>query len=218
MTFVKICGITNVEDALLAAGFGADSLGFNFYTPSPRYLTPDAAGEMIRQLPANIQKVGVFVDHGLDEIIDIVKISGLDAIQLHGDETRDFVAEVRRRTGSITIKAVAVTPHFQLSDVLSYQADAILVDRYSTTERGGTGQVTDWEVAKTIATTGCKLYLAGGLTPENVADGINAVKPFAVDACSCLEMNKGKKDPAKLRAFIEKAKRGFTRYGSVTEA
>lgn len=203
MTKVKICGITNLEDALLSAKFGADALGFNFYEKSPRHISPESAREIIDQLPDGVLKVGVFVNEGLDNIVEIAHKTKLNAIQLHGEESPEFTNELKAKTGLDMIKAFRVLKEFDVENTKKYDVDAILLDAYSPNEYGGTGETFDWEVAKRIE---AKLYLAGGLSPENVADAIRAVRPYAVDACSCLERSKGVKDRDKLERFIENAK------------
>ena len=131
MTKVKICGITNLEDALLSAKFGADALGFNFYEKSPRYITPENAREIIEQLPESILKVGVFVNESLEKIVEIAAIAKLDAIQLHGEETPEFARELKSKTNLEIIKAFRVSPEFKPEDVLQYEVDAILLDAYN---------------------------------------------------------------------------------------
>lgn len=202
MTKVKICGITNPEDALWSAKFGADALGFNFYERSPRYIAPEKAREIIRQLPPEILKIGVFVNESLEKIREIAAMAKLDAVQLHGEETPEFVLEIKAKTNLEIIKAFRVSPEFKPEDVLRYEVDAILLDAYSPQEHGGTGETFDWEIAKKVREIFPKMYLAGGLSYENVAGGIGEVKPFAVDACSCLEIEKGQKDKIKLINFI----------------
>lgn len=202
MTKVKICGITNLEDALLSAKFGADALGFNFYEKSPRYIAPEKAREIIEQLPKEVLKVGVFVNEKLEKIIDIAAIAKLDALQLHGEETPEFANELKAKTNLEIIKAFRVSPEFQPEDVLRYETDAILLDAYSPKEHGGTGETFDWEIAKKVQRIFPKMYLAGGLSHNNIAKAISDVGPFAVDACSCLEIEKGKKDEIDLINFI----------------
>jgi phosphoribosylanthranilate isomerase len=202
MTRVKICGITNLEDALLSAKFGADALGFNFYAKSPRSLALEKAREIIEQLPPEILKIGVFVNESLEKICEIVGIAKLDAIQLHGEETPKFVRQIKAKTNLEIIKAFRVSPEFKPEDVLQYEIDAVLLDAYSPKEHGGTGETFNWEIAKKVQEIFPKMYLAGGLSPENVAKAIENVQPFAVDACSCLEIRKGFKDAQKLKNFI----------------
>jgi len=202
MTKVKICGITNLADALLAAKFGADALGFNFYEKSPRYIVPEKAREIIEQLPENILKVGVFVNESLDKIVEIAEITKLDALQLHGEETPEFACELKSKTNLEIIKAFRVSPEFKPEDVLKYETDAILLDAYNPQEHGGTGEIFDLKIAKKVQEIFPKMYLAGGLSHENVRKALKVVLPYGVDSCSLLEMEKGKKDETKLINFI----------------
>jgi phosphoribosylanthranilate isomerase len=206
MTKVKICGITNLEDALLSAKFGADALGFNFYPKSPRYISPEKAREIIEQLPKKVLKVGVFVNESLEKISEIASIAKLDAIQLHGKETPKLVRELKAKTNLEIIKAFRVSPEFKPEDVLQYEVDAILLDAYSANEYGGTGETFDWKIAKKVREIFPKMYLAGGLRHENIRRAIRAVEPFSVDACSGVEVEKCKKDNVKLINFVTKAK------------
>ena len=198
MTKVKICGITNLEDALLSAKFGADALGFNFYKQSPRYITPENAREIIEQLPQGILKVGVFVNESLDKIVEIAAIAKLDALQLHGEETPEFARELKAKTNLEIIKAFRVSPEFKPEDVLQYEVDAILLDAYNPKEHGGTGETFDWVIAKKVQEIFPKMYLAGGLSDVNIGDAVNQVKPYSVDVCSKVETHKGKKNKLKL--------------------
>ena len=202
MTKVKICGITNLEDALLSAKFGADALGFNFYEKSPRYILPGKAREIIEKLPPEILKVGVFVNESLEKIAEIAETAKLDALQLHGEETPEFARELKAKTDLEIIKAFRVRREFKPEDVLQYDTDAILLDAYNPQEHGGTGETFDWEIAKNVQKISPKMFLAGGLSPDNIAKAIFEVKPFAVDACSSLESEKGIKDSKKVRDFI----------------
>jgi phosphoribosylanthranilate isomerase len=207
MTKVKICGITNLEDALLSAKFGADALGFNFYEKSPRYIAPEKAREITEQLPPEILKVGVFVNESLEQIAEIAAIAKLDALQLHGEETPEFARELKAKTNLEIIKAFRVSPAFKPEDVLNYETDAILLDAYSPKEHGGTGETFDWKIARKIQEIFPKMYLAGGLTHENIGRAIWEVKPFAVDVCSGVECQKGQKDKIILINFTTKAKK-----------
>jgi phosphoribosylanthranilate isomerase len=209
MTKVKICGITNLEDALLSAKVGADALGFNFYEKSPRYIEPVAARGIIDQLPDSIQKVGVFVNESLENILGIVKDAGLDIIQLHGDESPEFVSDVKDQCGLKIIKAFRISSSFKQNDVLQYDVGAILLDSFSAEGFGGTGERFNWSYAKDVQALFPDLYLAGGLDPENIADAITEVRPYAVDVCSGVELKKGQKDHAKVEAFIRNVRRAI---------
>jgi phosphoribosylanthranilate isomerase len=202
MTKVKICGITNLEDALLSAKFGADALGFNFYEKSPRYILPEKAREIIERLPGEILKVGVFVNESKEKILETAETAKLDAIQLHGDETPEFVRELKAETNLEIIKAFRITNGFRAEDVLKHEVDAVLLDAFSPKDYGGTGETFDWRIALKVREIVPKMYLAGGLSVENVAEAIANVEPFAVDACSLLEESKGFKNSEKVRDFI----------------
>ena len=206
MTKVKICGITNLEDAALAAKFGADALGFNFYEQSPRYIVPEKAGEIIAQLPENILKVGVFVNESLKKNVEIARIVKLDARQLHGEETPEFARELKAKTNLEIIKAFRVSPEFKPEDVLQYEVDAILLDAYNPKEHGGTGETFDWEIAKKMQEIFPKMYLAGGISNLNVRMAFHHFHPFGIDVCSGVESSKGKKDKIQLINFIKRAK------------
>ena len=200
MTLVKICGITNLEDAVAAVAMGADALGFNFYKPSPRYITPQSAHEVIKQLPDAILKVGVFVnEESPDQVRQIATESGITALQLHGDESPDYCHDL---ADHYVIKALAVGHNFDTQLVERYQVNAIMLDTKHNTLRGGTGRAFDWSIAQEISKIVPKLYLAGGLSPENVAGAIETVRPYAVDACSSLEDTPGKKNGERMRAFV----------------
>ncbi len=200
MTFVKICGITNLDDALAAVDAGADALGFNFYKPSPRYVAPDVAREIVSRLPTTILTVGVFVNEQSPQSVeDLARRASVTAIQLHGDESPDYCRAIENR---YVIKALAAGADFDMQSALDYAVDAILLDAKHHTLRGGTGRVFDWSIAIEARRTIPKLYLAGGLGIENIEDAINFVDPFAVDACSALEETPGKKNHERMRAFV----------------
>jgi phosphoribosylanthranilate isomerase len=207
MTKIKICGITNPKDAVLSMELGADALGFNFYKESPRYIAPQQVREITDGIGDGILTVGVFVNKPIDEVVDIVSKTGIKAVQLHGDEQAEYVAQLASRTNGKIIKALRVTPNFRPLDAAQFDADAILLDGYSEKERGGTGKSFDWQVAKQVREHVSELYLAGGLSPENVGTAILEVRPFAVDVCSSIESRPGVKDPEKLRSFIENCRR-----------
>jgi phosphoribosylanthranilate isomerase len=197
MTRVKICGITNQEDALFAADAGADALGFVFYAQSPRCIAPDRAREIILRLPPFVAKVGVFVNEELDRVREIMAHCHLDYVQLHGDETPEQVAALSPRA----IKSVRVRSAADIERLAQYQAVAYLLDAYHPTKPGGTGETWDWELA-TVAKRYGPVILAGGLTPDNVADAIGRVHPYAVDVSSGVEAAPGVKDHQKVQRFI----------------
>ena len=205
MVKVKICGITNWSDARRAVESGADLLGFNFVRTSPRYVTPATARRIVKKLPARVSAVGVFQDEAEAKMLAIARSVGLDQLQLHGDETPDEVARLRRRMR--VIKALRVKKPFRAAQVAAYRrADAILLDAYSRKARGGTGKTFDWQVARQAQRQGRRIFLAGGLTPENVGEAIRTVRPYAVDVCSGVESRPGKKDAAKMRGLMEAVK------------
>src|SRR5688572_22070558 len=191
MVKVKICGITNRDDALAAIDAGADALGFNFYDQSPRYVAPVAAQEIIGQLPDGIAMVGVFVNKSVDEITDISSIASLTSIQLHGDESMEFVDELRELCSLEVIKAFRVGKGFVAEEAAGYDVKGVLLDGFAANTRGGTGETFDWEIAKRVRSLIGRLWLAGGLSPENVRSAILEVNPYAVDACSSLESRPG---------------------------
>jgi phosphoribosylanthranilate isomerase len=206
MTRVKICGITIIEDALHAADCGVDAIGFNFYRGSKRYISPNDAAKVVEQIIMRVEKIGVFVNATIAEIMTTEDIAQLDAIQLHGDESPAFIEELRSVSEATIIKAVKIGPDFEPNETVQYLADAILLDAYSMTDIGGTGMTVDWTIAKQVAALHDQTYLAGGLTPENVAEAITLVRPYAVDVASGVELSPGRKDPRKVEEFIRNAK------------
>jgi phosphoribosylanthranilate isomerase len=200
MTVVKICGITSLADALAAVEAGADALGFNFYRPSPRYISPDAARKMIDRLPGSILKVGVFVNEDVKSVSRIVAEANLSAVQLHGDESPEYCAAL---PGTYIIKVFRAGDDFATK---TYNVDAIMLDTKDDLLRGGTGRVFDWSIAQQTNNSNPKLFLAGGLSPENVAEAITTVHPYAVDACSSLEKSPGRKNHERMIAFVNAAR------------
>jgi phosphoribosylanthranilate isomerase len=197
MTLVKICGITTLADAMVAVEAGADALGFNFYRPSPRYIRPEKAREIIDRLPESILKVGVFVNEDVESVARIATEANLSAVQLHGDESPEYCHEL---AGQYVIKVFRAGDGV---DVETYGVDAIMLDTKDDLLRGGTGRVFDWSIAQRTNDSTPKLFLAGGLSPENVAEAITTVRPYAVDACSSLEESPGRKDHTRVRAFVK---------------
>jgi phosphoribosylanthranilate isomerase len=204
MVFVKICGITNLEDARAAVKAGADALGFNFYSRSSRFIAPTAARLIIAELPPSVMTVGVFVNEGgPEDVARMADAAGIRAVQLHGDESPAYCRALSDR---FVIKALRVGPNFTPERALEFETNALLLDAFDRAARGGTGQVIDWRLARRVSEFVPKLFLAGGLTVENVAAAIEAARPYAVDACSGLERAPGRKDTARVRAFIKAAK------------
>jgi phosphoribosylanthranilate isomerase len=199
---VKICGITNPADAAIAAEAGADALGFNFCDKSPRYLAVPAAAAITRTVPPHIVRVGVFVNPDEDLVMRAMGECGLTLLQFHGEETPDFCLQF----GLMSMKAFRVCDAESLKPLLSYPTDAWLLDAYSPAQHGGTGERFNWDLAIQARQWGKPIFLAGGLTAENVAQAIQQAQPYAVDVSSGVEMAPGKKDPEKLRAFIRAAK------------
>jgi phosphoribosylanthranilate isomerase len=197
---VKICGITNLDDALAAVAAGADALGFNFYPQSPRYLSPETAQSIIDRLPAKVLTVGVFVNEELDSIRKIASTAGVRGLQLHGDESPEYCKALN---DYYLIKVFAADAEFRPERVLDYDVSAIMLDALDRDGvRGGTGRVSNWSLAAKTTQLFAKLFLAGGLSAENVGEAIERVKPYAVDACSLLENSPGRKDHQRLRAFV----------------
>jgi phosphoribosylanthranilate isomerase len=204
MTLIKICGITNLDDALVAVGAGADALGFNFYPPSSRYIEPDAARRIIEQLPDTILPVGVFVNESSQSVKAIAQDVGLRALQLHGDELPDYCNQLN---DWFVIKTFAVKEGFDETATSRYEVNAIMLDASHKELKGGTGQVIDWSIARRIRDQGKPMFLAGGLSPENVANAIKTVEPYAVDSCSALESAPGRKDHDRVKAFVKVVRR-----------
>ncbi|MBF0342802.1 MAG: phosphoribosylanthranilate isomerase [Nitrospirae bacterium] len=199
---VKICGITNIEDAIAAAEGGADAIGFVFYDKSPRYVTPQEVTAIVKELPPFITTVGVFVNEKEDVIKEKMAQSGLDVVQLHGDETPQMCGAYSR-----VIKAFRVREFMDLSVLANYKVQAYLLDTYDDNAYGGTGKLFNWDVAVEAKQFG-RIVLAGGLNIENVRDAVRWVGPYAVDVSSAVEETKRKKNHYKIKAFIEEAKSG----------
>jgi phosphoribosylanthranilate isomerase len=202
MVHVKICGITSLEDARLAVEAGADALGFVFYPPSPRYVTPEQAEQIVQTLPPFVTTVGLFVDAALDIINDTAARCGLDRIQLHGRETPEYCRQVTRPV----IKAVRIKDAASLAHVPDYKVSAYLLDTYvEGALPGGTGASFSWELAARAKPYG-PVILAGGLTPENIEVAIVQTRPYGVDVSTGVERAPGIKDHQKVRDFIARAK------------
>ena len=204
MTEIKICGITSLEDARIAALAGANALGFIFHPASPRHVTPERSKEIASMLPVSICRVGVFVDCDAGEVKRISRFCKLDLIQLHGNESPDYC---RRFPHSVLLKAVALRSEEDLAVLNEYPVKAIVVDAYDPGLPGGTGKTCDWNLAKRAGEK-CALILAGGLNSGNIHAAIEHVRPRAVDIASGVEAKPGTKDPDKIREFIAAVK-GF---------
>lgn len=204
MVRIKVCGITNRDDALAAVAAGADALGFNFYTRSPRYVAPSLARSIIEAVPREVWCVGVFVDEESPAAVArLAEESGVAAVQLHGEESPAYCAAL---SGRPVIKALRVGASFAPEEALAYPADAILLDSFSRRARGGTGETFDWSLARRTRELVSQLYLAGGLTPENVGRAVRAVRPFAVDVCSGVELAPGRKGAELMGRFVAAAR------------
>lgn len=197
---VKICGITRVEDALAAVEAGADALGFMFYPPSPRHLSLEAAQAIIALLPPFVARVGVFVDASAEAIRTTADACGLDTLQLHGAETPEFCRTLAPRP---VLKAFRIRGPECLEALPAYAGQAWLLDSYVAGTLGGTGRTFNWDLAATAVRQGGRVVLAGGLTPDNVAAAVRAVRPWAVDVSSGVEASPGCKDPARMRDFLQ---------------
>ncbi len=200
MTWIKICGITNLEDALDAAGLGVNALGFIF-APSPRRIEPSAAREIIARLPPRLEKVGVFVDEDPGELLRVAAFCGLTAVQLHGREDPDY----SRRISLRVIKAIRVKSPESLDDLDKYPTASILLDAWRPDRAGGTGEPFPWEWAGKIR--GREFILSGGLHPGNVYEAIRLLRPAGVDVSSGVEIFPGKKDLSKMIEFLKEVKR-----------
>ena len=198
---VKICGITNPEDAYHASVCGADALGFVFYAGSPRFVDPDLVRQIIADLPPFVTTVGLFVNEAPARIREMVDFCGLDTVQLHGDEQPDQCHYPPSRA----IKAVRLKERDDHSAFSAYQVSALLLDAYVPDHFGGTGHRCDWAQAALIAAQQ-RVILAGGLNPENVAEAVRQVHPYGVDVSSGVEKKPGQKDPEKVARFIRAAK------------
>jgi len=207
---VKICGITNRDDARAAIEAGADLLGFNFYQKSPRYIAPEKAREIAAEIRSDGQKpllVGVFVNSLLEEVRSILEIAQIDLAQLHGDEPVHLLETLNGRG----FKALRPTSETEAAIDAEWfapygpNAPALLIDAYRKDQYGGTGHVANWSIATKLAQQ-YPILLAGGLMPENVAEAVRQVRPWGVDVASGVELSPGKKDAAKMRLFVERCR------------
>jgi phosphoribosylanthranilate isomerase len=202
MVKIKICGITNIDDAMAAVDFGADALGFNFFRKSPRYIEPHKAAEIIAQLPPFIVPVAIFVNEREERIREILTSACIHGVQFHGDETPEFC----QRFGNHVIKAFQVKDKESIKHMAHYRVSAYLLDSYREGVRGGTGVTFDWHLAVVAKTFG-RIILAGGLNPDNVAEAVKLVQPYGVDVAGGVEREKGIKDHAKMKKFITEVRR-----------
>lgn len=216
--WVKICGTTNLEDALAAVDAGADALGFVF-AESPRRVEPSVAAHITPSLPVGIERIGVFVNETAERIREIVEEAGLSGVQLHGEESLDFAAKLGANLGPIRmLRVIPVLPIRRIREMvatggvvmkLGRGIDAVLIDSAVQGQRGGSGQTWNWEMGKFLLESfrdNVRMIVAGGLTPTNVADAIRTLHPWGVDVSSGVECKPGKKDHAQIRAFVKAAK------------
>ncbi len=201
-TRVKICGITSVADGLAAAEAGADLIGLMFYEASPRRVTLAQASEISHALPPFLLRVGVFVNPSPDFVLQAIGECHLSMLQFHGDEPSDFCTQF----GLMSLKAIRIRDESSLAQLENYKTEALLLDAYSPNGLGGTGEKFNWELAVAAQRFGKPIFLAGGLTPENVAAAVRTINPFGVDVSSGVESAPGRKDAAKMRAFVAAAK------------
>lgn len=202
-TKIKICGITNIDDALFAVEAGADALGFVFYEKSPRYVLPETVQQIISVLPPFVTTVGLFVNASAETIEPTLRMTGINVIQLHGDES----PEQSVFSSSSVIKAIRVKDADSLAGIERYPVSALLLDAWNDQQYGGTGESFDWQLARKL-TGKLPLILAGGLNPDNVAEAIRVVAPYAVDVSSGVEISPGRKDHDKIRKFIQQVRQG----------
>jgi phosphoribosylanthranilate isomerase len=203
MAKVKICGITNSEDALLSVKSGCDALGFVFYKKSPRYIPPEKAIQIIKNLPSKVIKIGVFVNSREKTIRRIARLCGLDVLQFHGSESPEFCHRFKDKK---IIKAFRVKDGSSLKSILKYKVFAFLFDTFSRSRIGGTGKKFNWDLVRQIDGITRPIFLSGGLNEKNVKSAIEAVHPDWVDASSSLESMPGRKDHNKVKKFISVAK------------
>jgi indole-3-glycerol phosphate synthase/phosphoribosylanthranilate isomerase len=213
--WVKICGITNLEDAQAAIEAGADMLGFNFYKHSARFIEPGAASEIIGAIRSQtnprdraVSMIGVFVDESSDEVARIAEEVNLDGLQLHGDEAIEYCKRVKKKAPQRFLIKAFSTPSVELEALRKYTTEAVMIDAFDANLKGGTGKLADWTAAKKIAERIPRVFLAGGLSPENVVEAIAAVEPYAVDACSSLEISPGKKSAKRMKEFVHAVRMG----------
>jgi len=199
---VKICGLTNLDDTLDAVELGADFLGFNFYPDSPRFIEPNDALDIIQEVPQQVKKVGIFVNQDPQTVIDTAVELQLDFLQFHGDESADYC----NAFGRPWIKAFRLRDESDLGKIAAYDSPWLLVDAYVEKAFGGTGVVSNWDLAKKAKKNGL-LFLSGGLKPENVEQAISAVHPYAIDVASGVEQAPGIKDRSKIAELIARVKK-----------
>jgi phosphoribosylanthranilate isomerase len=200
---VKICGMTQLQDAVFAVEQGADAVGFIFYKKSPRAVTMKTVREIISKLPPLVDTVGVFVNESVDRVNKIADYCGLDLVQLHGEESPAFCRKIKRRV----VKAFRVKDLQSIKQLEKYPVSGFLLDTFSENLHGGTGKTFDWTLALPAKKIG-PVILAGGLTPRNIRQAVSQVRPYGVDVCSGVEKSPGVKDLEKVRAFLKNIRSG----------
>lgn len=201
MLRIKICGITNLSDAVAAAEYGADALGFVFYRKSPRFIEPEDAAEIIKKLPPFVTPVALFVNEEEKKVLEITSLTGINVIQFHGNETLEYILGFNQRV----IKAVRVDDEKPVESLFKLEINAILFDAFSTSAYGGTGTTFNWGLIKDFSASS-RIILAGGLSPDNVKKAVETVRPYAVDVSSGVELSPGVKDQIKMKQFIARAR------------
>ena len=203
MTKVKICGLTNYEDAANAANSGADYLGFNFYKSSPRYIEKPKAKKIIERLKANAKKVGIFVNEDIEKVKAVAELCRLDLIQLSGDENREYISKLKNALRNEIIKSFRIKSS-SIKNIKKYGVDYVMIDSFKKGFFGGTGIGPNLKFAGELDNK--SLFLAGGLSAANVKSAVKKIKPYAVDVCSSIESYPGKKDLRKMKEFVEAVK------------
>lgn len=206
---IKICGITRWEDARIAASLGVDAIGFIFYDKSPRYIAPEEAALIIKQLPPFVSRVGVFVDEDPQRVIAASRLSGIDTIQLHGTESPRYCHAMPMPV----IKAFSIEPSSDLALLEQYHVSGLLLDTWASGRRGGTGKTFDWTIAQNACTKYDHVILAGGLNPANIEEALETVHPYGIDISSGVEIKPGIKNPRKMRDAVQ-AVRAWERGGT----
>jgi phosphoribosylanthranilate isomerase len=208
--FVKICGITNLEDALASVESGADALGFILYEQSPRYMKPENVRRILEQLPESVARIGVFVNPTAKGVAAVCEHLRLTAIQVYGNQTSGELREL----GTSVIKAFQVDKGFDVEQLRDYSVEAFLLDTFVKGKAGGTGMTFDWAIAKRATKYG-KVILSGGLNPDNIGEAVRFVRPYGVDVCSGVEERPGKKNSKRVEEFVRRARESFSeRYTS----
>ena len=207
---IKICGITNINDALEAVNAGAEALGFMLYEKSKRFVRPETVKEIIRELPPFVSCVGVFVNESRENILSVKESCQLDTIQLHGDESPTFCQEIPGKV----IKAFQLRTPETLNTVATYQTNAWLLDSYSPAARGGTGDSFNWDWVKAASPLDRPVIIAGGLTPDNAADCVLATRPYGLDVSSGVEISPGIKCAKKMTDFVTAAREAASRFNN----